>query len=425
MIDAARAAPAGTPPPVAGGARVSLHQLSMRADGDSWVIGRVDTGDFAVMPPVAHRAIVLLGSGHTVGEVAQALRAETGTDIAVADFVASLDELGFVAAIDGQARRGPAPVRPSLPWLRPRHVLWLLHPVWPWLVLAITGGAIAAMAADPWAVPRYRDLAWGPHAGLVLGVDAAIAWALVLLHELAHLATARAAGVPARMSLSTRLQFLGAQTDVSGVWAAPRRTRLTVYLSGMAVNVAIAAVCVLAVTATHPAGLARSLPGAVAVESVLSLPLQLLIFMRTDVYFVVQDLAGCANLYADGSARLRYLARRMWHALRRSGHRPPDPARGLGRRERRAVRAYSWLLLTGTAATLGMAAAITVPAAVMLLARAVRELAGPPVGQADGMAALIVTGGFQIVWLRTWWQRHGSRIRGWVRTRFQRQPGRG
>jgi hypothetical protein len=45
------------------------------------------------------------------------------------------------------------------------------------------------------------------------------------VHELAHLAAARSLGVPARIGLSTRLFYLVAQTDVSGIWAAPRRAR--------------------------------------------------------------------------------------------------------------------------------------------------------------------------------------------------------
>ena len=56
--------------------------------------------------------------------------------------------------------------------------------------------------------------------------------------------------------------------------------------------------------------------------------MELLVFMRTDVYFLVQDLAGCANLYADGSARVRYLARRIWHAAKRTSSAPRDPSPG-------------------------------------------------------------------------------------------------
>jgi putative peptide zinc metalloprotease protein len=97
---------------------------------------------------------------------------------------------------------------------------------------------------------------------------------------------------------------------------------------------------------------------------------------------------------------------------------PADPARGLRPRERRAVRAYSWLLLSGTAATLVVAAFITVPATVSLLAHAFGELAGPaPTDRADGAAALVVTGGFQLAWIRAWWRHHSHQLSSFLRTR--------
>ena len=43
---------------------VVFHPLSFRPAGDSWVVGRIETGEFAAMPAVAHRAITLLSGGH-------------------------------------------------------------------------------------------------------------------------------------------------------------------------------------------------------------------------------------------------------------------------------------------------------------------------------------------------------------------------
>src|SRR5580658_5367929 len=418
----------GSGPEVTGATRVIFRPLSMRKDDeDAWVIGRVDTGDFAVVPPVAHRAITLLARGCTIGEAAAVLQEETGKEFAVADFVAALDGLGYLAFIDGSARSGPDPVRPSLPWLRPHWLRWL-HPAVPWLVLGLILAAGALMIARPALIPQYHDLVWSRYSGVVLAGDAALGWALVWLHELGHLGTARAAGVPARLSLSTRLQFLVAQTDVSGVWAAPRRIRLTVYLAGIAVNLVISAVCVLVNGLAGLGGEAHSLLAAATLESVLFVPWQLLIFMRTDLYFVIQDLAGCANLYADGSARVSYLARRLRYAATRGGSAgrglPPDPARDLRPRERRAVRAYAWLLLCGTAGCAAAAAFITVPATITVVARAIGELTGSsPAAKADGAAALAVGCGWQIFWLRAWWRRHGGRVRPYLRTRYQRATG--
>lgn len=391
-----------------GPSRVTLHPLSTRVAGRSLLIGRVETGDFIVAPPVAGRTLALLSAGHTVAEVAAVLRAETGTDIDVADFVAALTGLGFVAAVDGQPVGQPAPPRPSLPWLRPPHVRWTLSPVTAVAVLLTAGVGTALTLFDPALRPGYRDLLWCRSGGAVIAVNTAICWTVIALHELAHLATARAAGVPARMSLSTRLQFLAAQTDVSGVWAAPRRTRLTVYLAGMAVNLLVATGCEAGRLATGP-GLPHRLLAAAALISLLLLPSQLLIFMRTDVYFAVQDLSGCANLYADGSAYVRHLAGRA----RRRRQRAADPSRDLPARERRAVRIYSVLLVAGTATCVAVALTVTVPVTVTLLGRAARRVAGArtPAGFLDGVAVLAVLSGYQLLWLRAWWRRHGHRAR--------------
>ncbi len=395
---------------VAGASRVRLHPLSQRRDGDSWVIGRIETGEFIAVPEVAVRVIALLGQGHAIDDVAARLRAETGTRFAVTDFVTALDGLGFVAAIDDRVRADSTRVQPSLPWLRSGYVRWALHPLLPILVAAFAVAAVVMLVLHPGLLPSYRALVWSNRAGLVLAVNAAIAWILILIHELAHLITARAAGVPARITLSTRLQFLAAQTDVSGVWAAPRRTRMTAYLAGMGIDICIAGTCLLVLGLAGPHGLPRALLAVAVTETVLGLAGQFMVFMRTDIYFALQDLTKCANLYADGSRYLRYLGRRI---VRRDGR--PDPSQEYPAAQRRAIRLYGAILLAGTAVCLGIEFTVTLPALITLLARAVSEIGRTPVGSVDGVVVLAILLGFQILWMSRWWHRHRPQIRALMR----------
>jgi len=394
---------------------VILRPLSIRSQGDSWVIGRAETGNFVIVPPAARRVIALLSASRTIGDVTRSLAEETGTEFSVACFIESLDDLGFVAEIDGIPRADHGLVRPSLPWLHPQAVRWLLNPATWWAAALIIVAATATVITDRALVPGYHDLVWSQHPGIVLAVDAAIGWTVGCLHELGHLATARAAGVPARIRLGSRLQFLVLQTDVSGVWAAPRRTRMTVYCAGMAVNLLVASGCVLTLRFAGPGGLTRLLLIVTELEAMLSLPCEFLVFMRTDVYFIVQDLAGCANLYADGAAHLRYLWRRLTRCLRTCSF--ADPASVLPRRERQAVRAYSFLLLSGTILTVTAAFLITLPAAFALIARSVSELTDPATAsRIDAAAALAALGSVQILWLRAWSRRHGGQLTDFLRT---------
>jgi putative peptide zinc metalloprotease protein len=159
---------------VAGCSRVRLRPLSQRRDRDGWVIGRPETGDFISIPDVAHRVITLLGERLTVDEVSARLRAETGTRFAVADFVAALDELGFVGAVDDHPRQDHADPRPSLPWLRPEHARWLLHPLAPIVVAGFAAAGVIMLALHPALLPSYHVLVWSRRVGLVLAVNAAI-----------------------------------------------------------------------------------------------------------------------------------------------------------------------------------------------------------------------------------------------------------
>jgi hypothetical protein len=370
--------------------------LRQRPGGDGWVIGRIETGDFITVPEVAHRVIALLEEGCTIDDAANRLRAETGTRFAVVDLVTALDELNFVAAVDDQARVDKAHLRPSLPWLRPEHVRWLAHPLIPTMMAGFAVAAVIMLALHPALLPGYRVLVWSRRAGLVLTANAVIAWTLILVHEIAHLATARASGAPARITLGTRLQFLAAQTDVSGVWAAPRRLRMTVYLAGMGIDVCIAGSCLLIAGLADLHGLAYHLLAVAAAEALLGLLIQFMVFMRTDVYFVLQDLTGCANLYADGSAYLRYLCGRATRGIRRTGTPSADPSQDYPAAQRRAVRLYSALLLTGTAVCLGIEFAVSLPALV---------------ATADGGAALVILLGFQAVWVSRWRHRHWHQVR--------------
>lgn len=147
-----------------------------------------------------------------------------------------------------------------------------------------------------------------------------------------------------------------------------------------------------------------------ALLALLPLPFQLLVFMRTDLYFVLQDLTGCRDLFGDGVAYTRYRARRL---LPRRGRRTdePDPSLALPAHERWAVRGYSVVLVVGTALCLAFFAAVTLPADLTLFARAVvKSGAGPSAwDRLDGITVVVTLGALHALWLRTWWRGRGLR----------------
>lgn len=400
-------------PAVTGSSRLMLHHLHVRPDGDHGYVGRVDTGDFVMVPTAGIRAIHLLGRGLPVDEVARRL-ADQGHRADIADFASQLVALGYVATVDGHPAPSRQPQPPTLPRLRQHHVRWLLHPAVPLGVILLILTATAATVRRPSVLPGYHDLVWDRHTGLVLAVNAVVGWALVLAHETAHLATARAEGVPGRMSLSTRLQFLVVHTDVSGIWSAQRRVRISVYLSGIAADLSIAATGLLILALADPPTPVETAISLIVILVLATLPFEAMVFMRTDLYFLLQDLSRCPNLYGQGAAYLHY---RLSRICRRH---PANPIPAWTRRERRAVRSYAALLVVGTAGALLAFATVTLPATITMTTNAIHGLNASSITTVtDSIAVIIVIAGFQALWIRAWLRQH--RPRQVARRRVRRQ----
>jgi hypothetical protein len=157
----------------------------------------------------------------------------------------------------------------------------------------------------------------------------------------------------------------------------------------------------LLVKAAVPDSLARQVAAAVVILALVTLPFQFLVFMRTDLYYVLQDLTGCRNLYGDGTAHLRWWAR---------ARRGSDPSAALPRPERRAVRVYAVLVAVGTLACLAVAVTVTVPFGVAVVSTTLKHPSSVDAITTVALVALVWA-----LWAHAWWRLHGPRVRRWAR----------
>lgn len=385
------------------GTRVVFRNIGFRKSGAEWIVGRRDTGDFIAVGSEGERVIRLLGAGVSVQDARRSLLGETGRDFDVMEFVRGLIAVGLVHTLDGRdvsPRQSPPE---TLPRVRPRHVRWLLYPLVQYALVALFLAGFVVAVLRPDVMPDWNDLIWSQHGTLVLIGQVILAWLLILLHELAHLLTARADGVPGRIRLGTRLQFLVAQTDISGVWLSERRIRISVYLAGVVLDGAICGGCLLAVAAFGP----HELLSIVILNTLIPLLIEFMVFMRTDIYFVLQDLTNCRNMYADATRYLRYLCRRV------AGRTVESPLRGFRLAERRTLQTYAVVLVVGTVASIALALSIAVNVTLPLAARAASQLflSSGWLDRADAVTTLLIIGGFTLLWAWTWWRRHGPNVR--------------
>jgi putative peptide zinc metalloprotease protein len=351
--------------------RIQLHDLACRPDGQEWIVGRAATGEFVSLPAEAMTFLGVLRAGETIAAAKRQTDRAHDADVDALDFVGDLIGLGFVAAVDGERVAEERPRPPSLPWLRRRHVSWLLRAP----VLMAVAAFIAAgftLAAVTGSFPGYSAFFALPWPGLTCVLAAVICMVILSLHEFCHLAAARAAGVDGWFGWGTRLFFLVAQTSVPGLWLASRGVRLRVFLAGMTSDLVIFSACSIGMASTPAAGTAHRILALASLIALLGVVEQFLFYMRTDVYLVVQELAGCKNLFGDATEYLRYLAGRL---ARRSAPARPSPLAGLPPAERRPVQIYAAVVLAGCAVTVPVIAFYGVPVEIGVYVRAVHEFA--------------------------------------------------
>jgi putative peptide zinc metalloprotease protein len=389
---------------------VVLHPLAIRPDDDDAdvsVVGRAELGEFVELPTVAAEAISLLGAGKTVADAEEEIERRHDVRLDLAELVEALADLGFVASLNGAPVADPAGGRPGghLRWLKERHVRWLFSRPAAALWTVVVAAALLTWWRDPGTLPAAADFFWSPYVGLVVLVNTAMLSAHLSVHELMHLAAARSYGAPARISFATRLHHLVVQTDVTAVWAVPRKLRYRVYLAGMFWDSLVICGCtLLAAHAGLPAG-ARQFLGALTLVVVFSLVMQAHVYMRTDLYYVLMEWLRCRNLFQDSVDYVKHLARRV-------RRRPSaDPTTELAARERRAVRVYAVAMAGGSVIALGVFAWFGLPIVVNGVRLAFSGLvgglaAGDTAHVVDSSLIIAVEGALQAIFVVTFIRRH-------------------
>ncbi|MFC9975681.1 hypothetical protein ACFVH6_32810 [Spirillospora sp. NPDC127200] len=407
---------------------VEFHPLVVRPDDDdpdAVVVGRLRIGEFVELPAVYGDAITMMRQGLTVGDAEERITAEHEVEVDLTELVEALSELGFVRSIDGAPLPDPAEQAPRshLARLTERNVAWLFGLPAKLLWSATIVAALVTLVLRPTLLPSYSDFFWSDYIGLTVLVNTVMMSMSISVHELMHLMAARSLGAPGRIGFGTRLHNLVVQTDVTGVWAVPRRSRYRVYLAGLAWDAFLMATLILLVAHAGLPGPAKAICQALVVTVVMTIPFQLQVYMRTDLYFVLRELLRARNLFDDGLAYAKYLRTTFIAKVRRRPNTAADPTTGLSPRQRLATRVYSVFLVLGATITLTAFALFGAPIVVVTFVRAITGIAdglsgGSSLQALDSALLILIEGGIQTLFVVTFVRTH----RHWFRRRRALQP---
>lgn len=387
-------------------ARVELAPFRHREEGGSATIAAPDRGLFLSVPVEALDLLLPLAEGRTVGEAVSRYQAAHGETPDVDDFLSVLAEEGFLEPAPAVTDRRDHPAGGSS-WVG-AIARCLFAPPLVCVAAIVVAAAAVLVATHPGLVPGSTVFLYPRHLiPLTLFMMAFVA-AGVTVHELAHLLAARSAGVPARIGVGHRLWVVVAETDMTGIWLAPRSRRYLAFLAGPLVDALSASVLATLLFSARRGWvglppLAAQLVAAAFLTYLLRLLFECYLFVRTDFYYVIATALGCTSLLADTEA---FLSGLVAGARRRISAGPGPAAASLppGARERRAVHGYAVVWVLGRLAAFATLAVVGLPLLwrFLLLARLVVLGRPSPYGVADLVFLGSFAAGLQVAGLVMW-----------------------
>ncbi|MDQ0897637.1 hypothetical protein [Paenibacillus sp. V4I7] len=349
--------------------RAVLAHLTIQQEGQEYTIGDPLIPKFIRVPEPAVLVIELADGKRTLHDIKELIQQEKGIDVNVVDFVTKLLALGLVFSIDGRKIVDYDTIQ------APRQESWqvkvgriLFHKWMARLYMMNVVVIILLYAFNPSLLPHFRD------AFLLNGIGAnallifVISSIQIVIHECGHFFAAVSRGVKTNIRFSIRYVFVAVETQMTGLWAHPKKKRYLPYLAGMAWDCTLLLICLLVQLSAIESTFVFELSRLIALALFFSVLSQFLFFLRTDVYYVVVNWTNSANLHQSSKTFLRSSVPYKREESKGQWERLPSG-------EKRAAKVFSFFYIFGIATLTFILIAFTIPASVTGLSMAFHQVA--------------------------------------------------
>jgi hypothetical protein len=364
----------------AGAHQYFVIPLSVQKDGEDYLVGNADIGDFYQFPEQGVKILNLLKSGFTAPAIQSRLQDEYQETVDVEGFVEQLTSIGFIhpeadadraqqqlAAASNNARRtfNVDPRIAKAIFSAPAQAVYGA------IVIYAAANAIAdsrlRINFNAFYIEQYRT----PFLILVL----TLALVHVVFHELGHMLAAARHGIKSKYGIGNRLWMIVAESDLTGILTLPRPQRYFPMLAGLMADVLwVSLLTILAkvLLARGSIPFAVQLVQALILDIIISMRWQLDIFVKTDIYFVICNYFRHPDLDRDARIYLGKLLYRL--TLGRYGTASSESHQSLN-----AVRAFSAIWLAGRVLSVLVLCGVFLPTMARYVISALDMVMGPPV----------------------------------------------
>jgi hypothetical protein len=328
---------------------LSLFPTEIRKDKKHYIVEDKASGEFYEMPEVCIDAIQLINNGKQLWEIELHLKEKyPKEDVDLIDFAEQLLELQLVAEIDGVKVELSEKAKESLGflWLSPRIGKIFFNKFSNFVYAVLFIGNILLFMAKPSLFPNYKDLFIFDYMLLNIPAWMLLTIILVFIHEFGHILAMRAQNLPTKMEVGHRLFLVVLETDMSSVWKLPSKDRNVLYLGGLCFDTLILSLALIfQLIFANGSKVFLSIMSVVVLDTFIRMVYQLCIYMKTDLYYVFENVSGCYNLMENAQQMIR-----NWLPFRPS----VSKSEVVFAEERKTVFLYSIFYFVGVFLTMGL-----------------------------------------------------------------------
>jgi putative peptide zinc metalloprotease protein len=327
--------------------RLSITPIEIRKDKKHYIVEDKLTGDFYEMPEVCIDAIDLINQGFSLGEIETSLIEKfPNEEVNLVDFANQLFELGLIDQLDGEKiEKKHISKEPSgMLWVSPKLGRFFFNKFTVLLYSVILVLNIVIFIVHPSLFPHRDDIFVFDIMFVNVIFWMAFSFLFVLIHEFGHVLAIRAHNLPTKMEIGHRMFFVVLLTDMSSIWRLPPKDRNILFLAGLYFDsILLFLALITQLFFPNSSNFIIGLVHLATFDIVLRMIFQCCIYMKTDLYYVFENISGCYNLMENAkqaiSKRLSFLKLQQMDEVIFSG-------------EKRTVSFYTLLYFLGFVITI-------------------------------------------------------------------------
>lgn len=343
--------------------KLTLYPLNIQLDQKNYIVEDVASGEFYEMPQICIDAIQLMEKGLSLGEIEEKLKTTyQEEEVDILDFANQLIELDLVKEIDGEIihKNRHIEKKERFLWISPKvgqffFNRFMLNGYGVLLILNVF-----LFIFQPHLFPSYKDFFVFDVMNLNILVWLMITFCTVIIHEFGHVLAARAYDLPTKMGIGHRLFFVVFETDLSKAWSLRKNQRYVLYLAGMCFDQVIL-FCVLIAQLFFPN---EKILAVIVLDIFIRTLFQFCFYMKTDLYYVVENWSGCYNLMENGKQWLS-----KWLPIMKQVEKTE-----IFKEEEKMVKLYALFYITGVTITCTLFIFYYIPQIIFTLKKTIPHL---------------------------------------------------